>query len=382
MVKNPPPKVIAILADLPLWTLPGLDYLGVPSGHYATWLEPLISEFEGMKDLDIHWITLSKKVVSTQRHNIFGQTVHILPRWKKSISMMTGYLGEIRRIRTIIREIRPELVHAWGSEDVYGLAGAFGPVKNRLFTLQGCLTDYLRLLGGSWLFRLQTLYEKPTIRRFSQGTAESPGAKASLHAIHPTMIIQLVDYGVHPAFFETAWNPAPQPEVAFLGGVTKRKGIIDLIEVAKSPDLAQIKFKIIGDGDLLPALREQSPPNVEWLGKCNREQVIQNLATAWCLAMPTYADTGPTVVKEARVMGLPVVTTTGAGASCYIEHGHSGFVIEPGDLTAMRHALMQVCASRETCLVMGKHGWEELRMQLHPRMTAARFASIYREMTE
>ena len=51
--------------------------------------------------------------------------------------------------------------------------------------------------------------------------------------------------------------------------------------------------------------------------------------------MPTYSDTGPTVIKEARVVGLPIVTTTGAGAACYVKEGESGFVTAPGDRDAL-----------------------------------------------
>lgn len=379
MEKSNPSKVIAILADLPLWTFPGFDDFPV-FAHYATWLEPLVSEFGCCNDLDIHWITFSKKVTSYRMHTLFGQTVHILPRRKKMISMLSGYLFEILAVRRVLGSINPALVHAWGSEDVYGLAGAFGPVRNRLFTLQGCLTNLLSLRGG-WLFRLQTLYEKPSIRRYLYGTSESPSAMNSLLAIHPGMKVRLVDYGVNLAFFDAEWNPSHQPEVVFLGNVVQGKGIIDLIEAAQSPELKHLKFKIIGDGHLLPSLRAESPANVEWLGRCKRDAVIDHLARAWCLVMPTYADTGPTVVKEARVMGLPVVTTTSAGASCYIKQGQSGFVIRPGDIEGLRRSLLQVCASRETCLTMGRHGWEEIRKQLHPRMTANNFATIYREMT-
>lgn len=375
-----PPKVVAILADVPAWTFPGLECLGPPPGHYATWLEPLVAEFALEKDFEIHWITMSKRVASAQCHRVFGQSLHILPRRSKMVSMLTGYLREVREIRRVLKAIQPVLVHSWGSEDVYGVGGAFSGVGRRIFTLQGCLTDYLRLLGGNWLFRLQSLYEKPTIRRFLHGTAESPAAKTSLQAIHPDMNVRLVDYGVNPEFFAAEWTPSTEPIVAFVGAVTKRKGILDLIKVAMSPEHAHIKFRIIGEGDLLQSLRERKLPNVEWLGKCNREDVIRNLSSAWCLVMPTYADTGPTVVKEARVVGLPVVTTTGAGASSYIKNAQSGFVTATGDHETLGHSILQVCKSRENCVRMGRHEWGSIRTQLHPRRTAATFAAIYREL--
>jgi glycosyltransferase involved in cell wall biosynthesis len=295
--------------------------------------------------------------------------------------MLTCYLKEIIQIRKTLGTIQPDLVHSWGSEDVCGLGGAFGGIERRLFTLQGCLTEYLRLLGGGALFRLQALYEKPVIKCFSHGTAETPAAAELLQSINSDMAIKLVDYGVNHEFFEATWDPAPCPVVAFVGSVSQRKGIHDLIAIARLPAFSNIRFIILGDGDLLIGLREHAPKNVRWLGRCDRVEVIHQLSSAWCLFMPTYADTGPTVVKESRVMGLPVVTTTGAGASCYVEEAKSGFVTAPGDIESMSRALLQVCSSSDVCLAMGRHGWKEAREQLHPRMTAAKFAAIYRELT-
>lgn len=372
-------KTIAILADLPVWTIPGYAHLRSP-GHYATWLEPLIPEFESHKDLNIHWVTFSKNVSERQLIRVYGQTIHVLPRKSKMFAMLLGYLPEIVAVRRILHEINAELVHAWGTEDAYGLAGAFSGVSRRFFTLQGCLTEYLRLLGGNWLFRLQAMYEKFTIRRYYLGTTESPGARDLMQAIHPTIAIDLVDYGVHPDFFEISWNPCETPEVIFVGGINKRKGIEDLVQVAAMPELSHIKFKILGEGYLSATLMATSSPNIAWMGKCDRKTVIQELAKAWCLFMPTYSDTGPTVVKEARVIGLPVITTTGAGASSYIEHEKSGFVINPGDQESMAQALSKICLTKAKCLEMGQHEWKYTRNSLHPSVTAEKFAMMYRRM--
>lgn len=370
---------IAIIATVPVWVLPGLEHLHRP-GHYATWLESLIPEFARAQGLDLHWITMCKETKVPMEHRAFGQTFHILPRGKMSISMATGYIFEIRRIKKLLGRLNPDLLHAWGSEDVAGLAGALSGIQCRIFTLQGSLNEYLRLLGGSFLFRLQALYERPAVRRFTHGTAESPEARRLLLELNPAMVVKLVDYGVHPEFFETKWEPAPKPEMLFVGSISKRKGVADLIETARTPGLAHVKFKIAGAGALQEELEAQSPPNVEWLGKCSRAEVIQHMARSWALVMPTYADTGPTVVKEARVLGLPIITSTGAGASSYIESGKSGFVIKPGDLDALRDAVLSITVSRDTCMEMGRCGLEEIREQLHPRKTAENFAKLYREL--
>lgn len=371
---------ITILAPVPVWTLPGLEHLH-QAGHYATWLEPLIPEFASYPDLDLHWITFSKQTPTYIRHETNGQTFHILPRKSMGFQIVTGYFAEVRRIKALVSELEPNVLHAWGSEDAYGWSGAWSGVENRIFTLQGCLTEYKRLLGGNWLFRLQCLYEKSTVNRYRQGTAESPGARALLQALNPRIEIELVDYGVNAAFFETIWNPSEIPNLVFLGSICKRKGIEDLIKVAASPELSHIRFNILGEGELRQELEQTSTPNVEWLGKCQRPQVIDNLTRAWGLIVPTYSDTGPTVIKEARVIGLPIITTTGAGARCYVNHGVSGFVGKTGDLDFLKSAILDLTRSREQTIEMGSVDHATQRNQLHPRTTAAKFANLYRGLT-
>lgn len=370
---------VAILANVPVWTLPGLEHL-LHTRHYATWLEPLIPSFEKHEDLDLHWITMCKETDVPIEHRAFGQTFHILPRGKMAIAMVTAYFAESRRIGRVLKDLSPDLVHAWGSEDVYGLAGVRSGIANRLFTLQGSLTEYLRLLGGSFLFRVQASYEKPMVNCYRRGTAETPAARELLLQLNPAMDVELVDYGVNPEFFEANWDPGPQPEVLSVGAVTRRKGVADLVEIARRPEFSHVRFRIAGEGELRAELEATAPPNVEWLGKCSRGEVISHLSRAWMMLMPTYSDTGPTVVKEARVVGLPVVTTTGAGAACYVREGESGFVTEPGDRDALASGIARICESRDICLSMGQASWEEQRVQLHSDTTAANFASIYRSL--
>ncbi|MGJ8696839.1 MAG: glycosyltransferase family 4 protein [Verrucomicrobiaceae bacterium] len=373
---------VAILANVPVWTLPDKERF-FEAGHYATWLETLIPEFEDVdQEVELHWITMSKVIEKSEVFRSRNQWFHVVPRRSLGIAMLTGHIVEIFKIRRILDEIEPDVLHSWGSEDVYGLAGVFSGMDRRIFSLQGCLTEYLRLIGGSFLFRVQALYEKFTIRRFSYATAESPAAMTLLKEINPQMKVKLVDYGVSPEFSSREWSPSEKPAVLFVGAVTQRKGIQDLIEVAGRKELEGIEFRIAGDGDAKPHLEGISSSNVKWLGKLDRETVGEEMSKAWALVIPTYSDTGPTVVKEARFQGIPVVTTTGAGAKQYIEPSGAGVVVEPGDLDALALAVQEMCESREKCLEIGRRDWDVHRVELHPSETARRLLEYYQEVSE
>lgn len=378
-----PPSKIAILADVPLGTLAGLELYPRPTAHYATWLEALIPEFEHVEGLDLHWITFSKEANAPATHRVLGQTFHVLPRYKKLLSMVTAYRLETRRVRRLLRELKPELLHAWGSEDAYGLAGARSGVHRKLFTLQGCLKECVRQdPAPKALMKLQASFEVRTVCSYPVGTGESTVSTAHLARLHPGMQTQVIDYGVARDFFDAKWIPSESPNVLFAGSVCAPKGVLDLAEVFQRPEFKEITLNIAGDGASMAQLRALDLPNVRFLGRLSRPELIAAMESAWLLAIPTHADTGPSILKEARVVGLPVVTTTAAGAAHYITQSGAGEVVEPACVDALSSAIRNLTRSRDQCLETGQRSWNEHRTIFQPSTTAKSFAKLYREMLE
>jgi glycosyltransferase involved in cell wall biosynthesis len=142
------------------------------------------------------------------------------------------------------------------------------------------------------------------------------------------------------------------------------------------------EFHIIGDAENRRGrrLRALSTPNVRWLGRLDSSATAEALRRAWCLILPTRADTSPNVVKEARVLGLPVITTPHGGQSDYIRDGENGFLCEPGDVPGFARAAASILGDLEYARRLGACHWEEQREYFKPAHTAERFLALYREL--
>lgn len=369
---------IAILADVPLGNLAQLRGCGCITHGNATWLESLVPAFDGNSNLDIHWVTMTKDLRYPTCQRAYGQTFHLLPRKKKLFSMLTAYKFESARIQRVVNQIEPDLVHAWGVEDVYGITGARLKNEPKLFSLQGCMSACLAADKSlPWLFRLQASLEHKTVMSYKTATGESCIAMQHLEQLNPQLGVSKVDYGVSSDFHQATWCPDKLPSVIFAGSITSAKGIHDLIDVFSDDTTKEISLKIAGEGEMRDVLEKKSPSNVKWLGKLSRRALIAEMSKSWALVMPTYADTGPSIVKEARVLGMPVITTVSAGASTYIEQSKSGYVISPGDLRSLSDAIQAICSSRQTCIQMGQCNHAEIREELHSSTTAERFSQLY-----
>ena len=98
---------------------------------------------------------------------------------------------------------------------------------------------------------------------------------------------------------------------------------------------------------LLPESPAALPPNVSHLGNLTREALFDRYARADVLVFPTLTDGFGMVATEAMANGLPVLTTTAAGAADLIRHEENGLVIPAGDEDALARSLVWCVENRE-----------------------------------
>jgi glycosyltransferase involved in cell wall biosynthesis len=368
---------VAILANFPLYVIPSLS-AEIPSvGHCATWLISLAAATSEEDGIERIWITLSEHITERKQVTFCNQTFVALPSRTQGRAS-TLYKEDRLAIAATLRQINPDLVHGWGTEDVYALAAATSGFPF-VISMQGILTHYVlhSWINSRTLF--QAVIEFFILRRTKTLTCESHWAESILRRRAPRAEITCIEYGAHPDFFNASWQPDPKRPVAlFIGTFDARKGIQDVLQAFRSPKLKDAELWVVGNGPLKG--KEESPPNVKWLGRLDRSQLIAQMSTAWCLVLPTRADTSPNVVKEARVIGLPVVTTPCGGQSDYIEDGRNGYLVNPGDIPNLTDRLHRLLSDHDFCRQRGKDGWEHDRALLRPELTAEKFRQLYRDL--
>jgi len=326
-------KKIAILAAFPLHHLKGFGERFRPQGHYATWLPQIAEAWDGQSEVEIHWIVISDLVKERRDVCEWGQMFHVLPT-SRSGRATTFFRADRKAIGELLDEIKADLVHGWGTEDVYGLAAVLSGRSN-IVSMQGILSYYAlknRMHARSYL---QAVLELFILWKAEKVTTESEWGRNVVLRRNPFAKVELVEYGVQQVFFQTKWEPEEKkPFALFVGGISTRKGIQDLVRAFRDPKLSGSELVVIGDGEGVWSenLRKSAPPNILWLGRKTVEETAQHMSKAWCLILPTRADTSPNVVKEARVIGMPVITTRHGGQASYVRDGEDGYFVECGDI--------------------------------------------------
>lgn len=144
---------IAILADFPLAALDN-GALGRGGGQGCTWLPQLALAFEGIPDLEVHWLVLKRTRRAGYTRRAHGQYFHAVRGVPFSLDVALRYHPARFAIRRKLAEIKPDLVHAWGTERIYpaALQDCRAPT---ILSMQGVLTEYQKIggLGDSWIWR-------------------------------------------------------------------------------------------------------------------------------------------------------------------------------------------------------------------------------------
>jgi glycosyltransferase involved in cell wall biosynthesis len=372
---------VLIFADFPLSALRE-GAKGRGAGQGATWLPPLAEAFAAYEDLEITWVRFGEPgtIAADERHH--GQRFIIRPHIKVARDTLTGYAVARWRFGKIVREVGPDVVHCWGSERYYPsvLRGLQVP---SVLSIQGNLTRYAEIGGLTdiWFWRRQWRYEGKWVQEATVVACESPWSREVALGYWPQIDARVIEWGVQPSFYEVEWQPdMEKPYLLYCGGLDWRKGLDILFDaLALIPD-RKWGLRLAGEGQMQGELEARGLPGVEWLGNLKWDELTRQMAGASAMVMPTRADTGPSVVKEARVVGLPVIGSKHGGLRDYIVHGENGLHVDPLDAANLARTMQEIMADPERLRRLGLQRLEADRAYFRPERAAAAFHDLYLEI--
>jgi glycosyltransferase involved in cell wall biosynthesis len=170
-------------------------------------------------------------------------------------------------------------------------------------------------------------------------------------------------------------NHSDPVRVLMVGGEFKRKGGELLLEWAERMAPRNVEIDIVTwPGQLPERVRELlgdpstfqkvSKSLAPWLPhvrvhcglKPNTRELLSLFEQADIFCLPTQGDFSSIASLEAMATGLPVVVGAVGGIPELIEHGKTGFLVEPGNLEKLNEALAPLVYERTLRLEVGRAG--------------------------
>ncbi len=172
----------------------------------------------------------------------------------------------------------------------------------------------------------------------------------------PPSKLAIVPYGVDC----DEYRPMPRTDgvfrILFVGTLSIRKGLpylLDAVSRLRWPDaeLALRGSLKTESKELLDRYRGAIP--ISMVPPLPRSQLKQLYSSASVLVLPSIEDAFGLVIGQALACGTPVIATTHTGGPDLIEHGVNGFIVPPGNATALEGALTTAYENREKLAEMG-----------------------------
>ena len=223
--------------------------------------------------------------------------------------------------------------------------------------------------------RLMRYLARWLARRASAVVVLSQEWKQKLAGRLPEARLMIIPNGVAEPPPEFAAHKPGEIMILFLGNLSQRKGVWDLIPVMANLD-PRCHLVLVGgeeDPGISAALESEMrrlgvAARVHLAGPAAGEEKYRWLNAADIFVLPSYAEGVPISMLEAMAAGLPVIVTPVGGIGSVITDDENGVLVQPGNREQLRNAIQRLAndetlrqrlGSRAKADCLGKYGVEQ-----------------------
>ncbi len=304
-----------------------------------------------------------------------------------------------RALATVIRKHKPDALHLIAMKPILlgGLARRLASVPHTVVHMTGLgfmgVTQTAKMRAFRWVLQrhVAAILRQPQNWLMIENTDDLAFLEAGGTRV-PDRHTVLGGAGIDPNAFPV--QPEPNNKIAtaaYVGRMIRSKGVDVLMEAAR--DLKQrgvpLMLDLYGPSD---ADNPEAVPLAEldtWtaLGLGRWRGPTHDVASVWrstdIYVMPTRGGEGlPRSLLEAAACGRPLIVTDVAGCRSFVRDGVEGFVVPPGNSSALAKALAILAADPDLRRRMGRAARTRVLDGYTIPQVAAQYEAAYRAMAD
>ena len=381
---NRPLKIAMLITDA---RQPGGLYDG-PLPSLGTAPDALLQGFSGMPEIEIHVVScVQQPVIAPEKlaPNIFYHSL-IVPKFGW---LRTGYQGCIRAVREKLRELKPAVVHAQGTERDCAMSAVFSGFPNVL-TIHG----NMRAIAPIFQARLGDYYWLTA--KLEGFTLRRTGGVFCNSAYTENLVVPLarktwrVPNALRSEFFTNvpSAKKTSVPALLNIGILQPRKQQLELLALARNLHRRGLKFELQFVGELSPhstygaqfateLAKAEKAGYARRLGLLSAPQLIAAMDTAAALIhFPTEEAFG-LVVAEGLARNVKFFGASVGGVVEIADSVDGAELFAPNDFAGLENGIARWLA---TDCPAPRNAAEIMRQRYYPEVIARRHLEIYREI--
>lgn len=276
----------------------------------------------------------------------------------------TSFLPALKHIR----EWRPDVLHAHFAVPTGFLAWTLSQITGVPYVLTAHLGD----VPGGVPEQTDMLFSivNPLAHRVWDGAAGRTAVSSFVQRLAEEAYARPVERvlnGIDLSDAQLPFFPPTHPRhLVFLGRMSIQKNPLLLIEALGRVANKHWRLTMIGDGPLLPEVRERIHAlgigeQVTLTGWLDATSVAKVLRTADILAMPSLSEGLPVAAIEALKFGLAILSTDIPGTLDVVEDRANGLRVPLGDVGAFARALDRLVSNDSEVERMRRVSWEKVK---------------------
>ena len=361
----------------------------------GTWLIAMGNAVAKNADIELYNVTYGNVKSITQK-NANNITQWIIP-YEERKKYHQGSKELISFIKKINNEIKPDLIHVWGTENGFGFAIIEAKLRTPIvLDIQGLLFAYVQYYYGGLSskdlfnciglkellrpknhpyfirkrFEKRGKHERLLIQQMENISVQSDWVDSIIKCVNPKSNIFQTGMMLRSEFYETPiWEYQKNSQTINIftssSGAIPYKGlqvIFDAIALLKNkyPNIRlniggdiQIKKKygFIRDGYTSWLLKKANKlgiaDSISWLGMMDADEMIREMYRSSLVVIPSFVETYCLFMAESMMVGVPTVASFAGALPQLAEHDKSALYFPTGDHWSCARQIEKIITDQE-----------------------------------
>lgn len=368
----------------------------------VTWTENLIKGLSKLDETEVHMIVgISPRLRNFQKYLVKDNVKFHFFVTSGRFSPYFFYLYEILRVKTILKKIKPDIVHGQGVEGHSGATAILSGYPN-IITIHGILNEIY--CDKYWDMFLLKLLERIALKLAKNIIAITP---------HTTEVVKRIDRNgfLNKRIFNIP-NPVAEQfftqksvritenvcdkncvNILYSGVFSPRKGLFDLLKALHILETKNYKINLFVIGifdkqnkaqvylsEIKKYIKNNIKNEVELLGYVNPLQVPALLKKMDIFVLPSKVESFSMAIAEAMAAGLPVVAYKTQGPKHLIKDGETGFIVELNNINELSNKIEILIKDKVLRQRMGNQAMEEAYKRFYPEIVASQTIEAYQQI--